>query len=562
MNEPIHTIRDSFRSLFPWLVALFLVVLGAKLWVVQLYGSPMWLWDQWYEVRQFFKPWLEGQAGWQDYFAPYNEHRILFTRLLDTGVILVNGRLEPMVQMTVDCFIHAGYVCALAFWLWDFLGRKRGGLICGLVMPFFALPYAGENTIWAFDSAAYIQGIFSLLTLVWLGFERAGHWRWWLGLVMAILGLFTMASGLLTPLTVSGLAIFRMLKLRRFDRGDLITLGAGLAVTALGACLLTPFPADEPLKAHHFMQFIAALTRNLTWPFFQAPVMALVIVLPLMLLAIVYLRRSFVETQAAEFLLVLGLWSVLQSMALAYGRGNFGEDVPASRYMDKLNVLVIASLFAMVLLARFWMNGARAEKFALVPTLIFAAVIFFGLGRISQLVVNNLLVQTRMMTLVSEERVQRFMANGNESEFFEKPTVRPDPKVIEGVLHDQKLKTIMPAANLAPTLTPVQGRFSDVSDGLLRHAVMFLCAGLGLALILIIQTLVRSPLGLAWENLPEFAILALLLASLGFVWSKGPIHRESVDRDLQYQLVNYFNSVNKPERAAIHQAKAKALEGT
>jgi hypothetical protein len=561
MNEPIHSIRDSFRSFFPWLVALFLAILGAKLWLVQLYGSPMWLWDQWYEVKQFFRPWLEGRAGWQDYFAPYNEHRIFCTRMWDMGVILANGRLEPMLQMTMNAALHTTYACGLAFWLWDFLGRKNGALICCLLLPFFALPYAGENTIWAFNSQAYFQNAISLLTLVWLGFERAGHWRWWLGLVMAILGLFTMVSGLLTPLTVAGLAIFRILKSGRFDRGELITMGVGLAVTVLGASLLTPFPDDEPLKAHTLMQFIAALTRDLTWPFFQAPVMALVILLPLIVLAVVYFRRVFEETTAAEFLLALALWSVLQAMALAYGRGNSGEDVPASRYMDKLNVLVIASLFATVLLARFWMNGARARKFAMVPTLIFAAVIFFGLGRISQLVVDNLLAPTRMMNLVAEERVQRFMANGNELEFFEKPTVRPDPKVIEGVLHDPKLRTIMPAANLAPTITPVEGRFSNVADGLLRHAVLFLYAGLGLALILIIQGLVRSPLGLAWENLPEFAMLALLLASLGLVWSKSPIHRESVERNLQYQLVNYFNSVNKPERAAIHQAKAAALEG-
>jgi hypothetical protein len=552
---------DSARHFAAWLAALFLVVLGAKLWLVQLYGSPVWLWDQWYEVRQFFKPWLEGHATWQDYFAPYNEHRILFTRLLDLGVIRLNGRLEPLLQMTVNAFIHTGYVCLLAFWLWDFLGRKNGGLICCLLMPFFALPYAGENTIWAFDSQAYFQAVFSLMTLVWMGFSPVTHWRWWLGLVTAILGLFTMASGLLTPVAVAGLAIFRMLKLRRFEKNNLITLGAGVVVALLGKSLLVPFPADEPLKAHNFVQFAAAMLRYLMWPYFHAPEMALVIALPLILLAIVYFRRAFVESRAAEFLLLLGLWSLLQSVALAYGRGNFGEEIPASRYMDKLNVFVIASLFATVLLACFWMRDARAKKFALLPLLLFAAVIFFGLARISGIVVDGLLAPTRMSNLVAEERVQKLMTDGNEKDFFEAPTVRPDPKVIEGVLLDKDLQTIMPAANLAPSATPVRGRFSAVSDALWRHAVMILYAGLGLALVLVGIALVRSPLGLAWENAPGLLVLVALLASLGYVWMISPVHRETIERQLQNQLALQFKFSNLPERAAIHEQKAKALEG-
>jgi len=59
-----------------------------------------------------------------------------FTHLLDMGVISLNGRWEPLLQMTVNAFIHAAFVCALAFCLWDFLGRKNGWLVCFLLAPF------------------------------------------------------------------------------------------------------------------------------------------------------------------------------------------------------------------------------------------------------------------------------------------------------------------------------------------------------------------------------------------------------------------------------------------
>src|SRR5579859_8276599 len=96
-----------------WLFALFLVILGAKLWVIQLYGSWLPVWDQWDEADQFFRPWLEGHLTWHDWFAPHNEHRIFFTRLLDFLVISLNGRWDTLLQMTVNAILHAGYACAL-----------------------------------------------------------------------------------------------------------------------------------------------------------------------------------------------------------------------------------------------------------------------------------------------------------------------------------------------------------------------------------------------------------------------------------------------------------------
>ena len=179
MPTPTNLPHDSFKCFSLWLAALFMVVLGAKLWLVQLYASPLPLWDQWYEAERFFRPWMEGHLTWKAFFAAHNEHRIFFTRLLDLGVIWLNGRWEPLLQMTVNAFIHAAFVCGLAFCLWHFSGRKNGGVVCFLLAPFFALPYAGENTIWAFNSQIYLLDIVSLAALAGLGFGKPGGWRWW-----------------------------------------------------------------------------------------------------------------------------------------------------------------------------------------------------------------------------------------------------------------------------------------------------------------------------------------------------------------------------------------------
>ena len=60
MTTPTNPTSDSFKGMVGWLAAFFLVVLGAKLWMVQLYGSPLPLWDQWYEANCF------SGRGWKD----------------------------------------------------------------------------------------------------------------------------------------------------------------------------------------------------------------------------------------------------------------------------------------------------------------------------------------------------------------------------------------------------------------------------------------------------------------------------------------------------------------
>jgi len=560
MIKPTNLAMDSFKRFAPVLAALFLMVLGAKLWVVQLYGSPLPLWDQWYEADGFFRPWLEGHLTWKAFFAAHNEHRILCTRLLDLGVIRLNGRWEPLLQMTVNAFICATFACGLACGLWEFLGRKNGWFICFLLAPFFALPYAGENTIWAFNSQVYLLDIASLMTLAGLGFGRPGGRWWWFGWAAAIVGLFTAASGLFAPVAVGGLIILRAIKNRRMETGSWITLGFCLAVIGLGAALSVKVESDLPLQAHTVMEFASALARNLAWPFFDAPGMACLMAAPLVLLLALYFRRECPAPRAAEFLLAFALWGALQSAGLAYGRANYGEIIPASRYMDTLSIFANAGLFATVLLPQLRASGQFPQWAVMLTPLVFAGVIFFGLGRVSPIVVENLLRPTRMMNLVAEERVETFLATGDQRELFEQPTVRPDPELVLAVLRNAKLQAILPAVCLPPPDAHVTGRFTAVSQWLLRNATWILYGGLGLFAGLIGYALIRSPLGLAWENLPAFIAWLAILAALGFVWSNAPVKRETITRDLEYRLAGHFKSVNNPKRAAIFEHKAESIE--
>lgn len=550
---------DSPRTFALWLAALFLVVLGAKLWTIQLYGSPLPLWDQWYEARDFFRSLVDGHLTWTDFFAPVNGHRIFANRVMDVTLIQLNGRWEPLMEMTANATVDAVFACGLAFCLWHFLGRKHGGLFCVLVAPFYALPYGGENTIWAISLEYYLD-IFSVATIVALGFSKPGSRWWWAGVAVAVLGLFTMASGLLAPMAVGGLAVLRTIKERRLNKLNMITLGICVAIVVLGAALNSA-TEDSSLQAHALKQFFPALFRNLIWVFYNSPVLGFcVLLLPLLALFALYFRRNFAESRAAELLLALGLWGILQAGALAYGRANYGDGFPVSRYLDILNLAVIAGLFATLLLARAWLGGPFSARLALLVPLVFSAVIFIPLSRISATVTDGLLRPTRMMNLVAEERVERFRTTGDQQDLLEKPTVRPEPKVALEVLTNASLQVILPASCLPPASPKVTGRFSFVTDWLLGNATLILYCGLTLFIGLTGYQLIRSPLGLAWENIPAFIALLALLTALGFVWSRSAITRRSVEFELQRELAEFFQTNNSPQRAAIHAAKAEALK--
>ena len=545
---------DSPKKIAAWLAALFLIVLGAKLWVVQCFGSPLPLWDQWYEAGAFFQPWMDGHLTWRDFFTPSNEHRIVFTKLVDLALIKLNGRWEPLLQMTANCFIHAAFVCALAAAIWNFFGRKNGWLICLLLAPFYALPYAAENTVWAINSQQYFMSLCALGTVAGLGFGKAFSRRWWLGLAAAFAGLFTMASGFLAAVAVGGLIVLRAIKNRRVEKGNALTFGICVAIVALGLALKVSMPDDLPLRAHTPGQFITALAHNLAWPFMEnSNFMWLVPLLPLAVLLGFYFRKNFAESRAAEFLLALALWSALQSAAIAYGRANYGDGVPASRYMDVLNIFVIAGIFAVALLSPKISRAPGLQNILPLLPLLFAGVMFFQIGKISGLVVDQLLLPTRMMNLIAEERVETFMATGDEKEFFTAPTVRPDPKVILGILKSKALQPIMPGICQSSGHRPPPYRFLVPVAFLLENAPLILGAGLFLSIALLGFSAAR-------KELAGLLVLLALLTALGFVWSRSGNTRRSTELQLQLHLANYFELTHNPQRAAIHAAKAEALK--
>ena len=162
-------------------------------------------------------------------------------------------------------------------------------------------------------------------------------------------------------------------------------------VVGLGAALSDTSGGDRSLRAHSLMEFASALTRNLTWPFFDAPGMACLFRCPWWLGGLVF-RPNFQESRAAELLLELALWSVLQSAALAYGRANYGDNYSNQPLSGRLECFCHRQSFRFGAARAILAARRMFHKIHMFLPLVFSAVIFFGLCRISQIVVDELLL--------------------------------------------------------------------------------------------------------------------------------------------------------------------------
>lgn len=352
------------RTLPTWLslLALFLLVVGARLWLVQHYTTPLPFWDQWSgEGSAIIKPWLEGRLRFVSLFDAHNEHRIFLTRVLVLGLFAANGQWDAQLEMTVNALLCGGIalVMAAAALRWCGLFVPRATILVAIGL-FFTLPFGWENTLAGFQSQFYFLLLFSLGALCGLGMHQPFSRGWWLGALSAALACLAMASGFLAAAAVLALRGVRSLRRRALpDAGELTTGLLCLTLIGVGWTTRVTVPWHAALQAESGPAFLLALGRCLAWPWTGQPWLAFVMQFPLLLLAGNYAltltrvasEELLEERRGAELLLGVGCWVWLQAMATAYARGG-GNQPPPSRYHDFLALGVLVNCFAACALLR------------------------------------------------------------------------------------------------------------------------------------------------------------------------------------------------------------------
>jgi hypothetical protein len=426
-----------------WL-ALIALIIGARLWLISVFGSALPFLDQWDgEAGALFKPWLEGTLRWTDFFHPHNEHRIVFSRLLALGLLQLNGQWDGLLEITANALLCGVIGLGVAAGLLRIVGREYRFLVFAVVILWLALPYAHENTLWGFQSAFYFLLLFSLLAIWGLGFFPACSRNWWLGVIGAILACLSMGSGVLAAAVVLILETVRLIAKRRRLSEAAPTCLFAILIVALGLYFRITYLPHEALKAASIGAWLNVFARSLAWPHCTMPMLILVMYLPWALCSVLMVTTNKEELRPrAEILFAVGAWVIAQAAAIGYARGEDGNIPISSRYMDILGLGAAINALCIVVLikSRVWRGKWKAGAFALGS--IWLAAVVWGA---TQLSLQKVMSESRKEALRPlEENVRAYVAT-RDFEHLLAGSPYPDAGRMAAYLDDPTIRKILPA---------------------------------------------------------------------------------------------------------------------
>ena len=452
----------SLRVALLWMAALFIVVFSSKLLLMRAFPMTVPLSDQWGgEGVGLYVPFSECWMTWRYMFALHNEHRVFFTRLLALALLMGNGQWDPRLQQVVNAAIRACTAVCLVVALWSANRHRRLDLLALVVGLSFAPPFAWENTVFPFQSAFYFVDVFSILALWLITGHDAGSWQWWLGVAAALSGMFAAAGGLLTPLAAAAVILMWLAREPRDWRPALASLSVLAVVSVIGVLTASaPIPNHAALKARSLWDFAGSLGHNLAWPWIEQRYAGIVMWFPFAAFVIARFRRPGGEA-VERFTIGLGVWALLQSAALAYGRGA-GAPLPANRYEDALSIGFVVNTIVLIL----WIQRTRVRttgrRLAAVAVASWLIVSILGLDQRLRATISALSVNAQLWKLQATS-VRQFEITGDFAKFVARPALElpyAAPVYLARLLQHPYIHRILPGS----VRTPVRVDPRVVSD--------------------------------------------------------------------------------------------------
>ena len=428
-------------------LALFLLIAGTRWWLIGQFATDVpWL-DQWdAEAQGLYRPWQAGTLDLHTWFAPHNEHRIFFTRLLSLTLLWLNQQWDPRLQMVVNAGLYA-VVAAALFLLLRKDRTPAFQVFCWVLLAVLGCaPYAATNTLLGFQSQFYFLAGFSLLAIYFLVNSRPGSPTWIAGALSGCAALFSMGSGYAAALAAAGVLLCSTREWKR----NWMTLLAAALLTGAGV-LLRSSPADSAvLAAKSVADFARFLLACLSWPASPMIFLALVSWLPFAAFLALYLRKQAADDPTARFALGVGFWVLLQAAALSIYRANSPEGLE-SRYTDILAFGLLANPICAVLLLetkgplRRWVPALAAFWFTVSAIGLYSAS------------TNGAAISWKHDMEIRRAATSGYLATGDQR-YLDQAPPHPDVAHVAALLRDPLLRPLLPTG-IRPSLalTPRNG---------------------------------------------------------------------------------------------------------
>jgi hypothetical protein len=333
-------------GMFALLAAVACTVFGAKLITVSALGSPMPLLDQWDgEAENLYAPYLRGTLSFADLFAPYNGHRMFVTRVLALAHLELAGEWNTRLEMILCAIVHTALITWLAALLIPLVVPQRRMLLACFVAFLFAFPIGYENTLLGFNFHFYTTLFFGIAALVTFAAARPFSWRWFGGLVAAILSYLSLSSGVATILAAGILVSLQLAANARRRCGREFAAVVVMASIALAMILSEASVANSMSTSWTFIQGLVLFTSRV-----------ILAVIPTVWFCQHTLARRPAISDRAWVAVGIAGWVGIQLVLLAYGRGT----LVAPRYMDILLLVYPVGLVAVLA----FVDGSGATRFS------------------------------------------------------------------------------------------------------------------------------------------------------------------------------------------------------
>ena len=433
MEKPLARCRHALLPL-----GLFLLVFGAKLAVIDRYGSDMPFWDQWSkEGELLYVPWFDHGQLWHNLFLPHSEHRMAPTLALNLALVAAGGQWDARTQCVANAALDAAIAAGLFVWARRRLGPFWGRAGFALALLFFGLPLVWENVLGGFQSQFYFLVGFSLVAMNGLVTCGAFSRGWFLGLGAGLSASVSMGSGFLCFVPVAAVALLRAL--RGPERREWVTFALSAAAAAVAWVFRAHAPWHEPIHAQTPREFLLYFLHCLAWPATEWPWIAALIWLPFLWAAFRWVRSADAQG-GGPFVVAAGFWALLQIAAISYSRG-VGGGLPAVRYGS---VLMVGAFFAFMSLAGI--EGGRARTalraYGLLVLLVLAGA---SIHSASRYLGGDIPGRARLLR-DCERNVKAYVATGDPSHLDPQGIPFPDPKWLARILAEPTLRRLLPAS--------------------------------------------------------------------------------------------------------------------
>lgn len=321
---------------------VFIAIFLSRLFLLMSAGGSVPFWDQWGGENSIFSAFESGSLTLAQMFAPHNEHRIFWTRLLTIILFELNGhQWDNQVEAFASNFIYS-ISLTIPVLITSIKSHKNQAISVAVAVTLMGiLPFGWENTLVGFQSQFYINTLLAFIAIAVSSFG-AIKLRTAIALTILILAsLASMANGVLTAFACAGVLIARGANQR-----DLLNRGAMLAafVTLLGIAgfIITPSPAyHAQLKAQDISEAASALLITSSWPLLPG-IGQLALFVPAAFWMLIVGRNR--QTQTDYFFLGINALGILNAVAIAYSRGHGLAEV-TSRYTDTILPSSIATIY-------------------------------------------------------------------------------------------------------------------------------------------------------------------------------------------------------------------------